>query len=148
MSSSWNMLNNDLCYVFSGVFARLRYKILFPYRFANFSDIFLSIVSNYLCNRCSYLISTLDFQRYDPCMLTQYITDNDENVVITFVELCVRAHLDHISLSQIIISVNYNCVENFFLSERAVLPPVVTFRDFSFQICYDYCMMRKTLQSS
>ena len=95
----------------------------------------LSIVSNYLCNRCSYLISTLDFQRYDPCMLTQYI-DNDENVVITFVESCVRAHLDHISLSQIIISVNYNCVENFFLSECAVLPPVVTFRDFSFQICY------------
>ena len=90
---------------FSGVFACLRCKILFSYRFANFSDI--SIVSNYLCDRYSYLISPLGFQRYSPCVLTQHI-NNSENVVIIFVESCVRAYLDYINLPQVIVSINYD----------------------------------------
>jgi len=63
------------------------------------------IVSNYLCYRCSRLISILCFERYDLC--TQHV-NNGKNVVITFVELCVRAYFCHISLPQIIVSVNYD----------------------------------------
>jgi len=104
-------------------------KILFPYRFANFSD----VVSNYLIT--NHHIHSW-FSAKCPCMLIQYI-DNDENVIIIFIELCVRAHLDYISLIQIIISLNYDrSVENFFSPERSVLPPIAIFRDFSFQTCY------------
>jgi len=121
MPSLWNTLNNDLCCVFSRVFARLRCKILFLYRFANFS----SVVSNYLCDHCSHLISTLDFQWYSPCVLTQYI-NNGENVVVTF-ESCVRAYQDtmwHTDLPQIcmphrIRKLWHVCVENFFSPEHA-----------------------------
>jgi len=41
------------------------------------------------------VISTLSFERYGLCVPTQYI-DNGENVVVIFVESCVRT-LDHIN---------------------------------------------------
>ena len=95
-----------------------------------------SIVSNYLCYRCNHLISILCFERYGPCILTQYI-DNGKNVMVTFIESCVRAHFDHISLLQVIVSVNYDvCVDNFFSLERAVLLSVTTFQNFSSQIFF------------
>jgi len=51
-----------------------------------------SIVSNYLCYRCSHLVSIL---LNGPCMFIQYI-DNGKNVMVIFVESYIRAHFDHI----------------------------------------------------
>jgi len=111
----------------------LHCKILFPYLLLSM-QIFStsSIVSNYLCDRCSHFSSIFCFERYGPCILTQHV-DNGENVLVTFVESCVRTHLNHISLPQVIVNA---CVENFFSLEREVLPPVVIFRDFSSQTCF------------
>ena len=136
---------------FSGVFACLRCKILFSYRFANFSDI--SIVSNYLCDRYSYLISTLGFQRYSPCVLTQHL-DNSENIAITFVESCIKAHLDHISLPYVIVSGNYDTSAWKIFSRQSVqffhyssLFEVFLLRHVT--LCDGYCcIMRKILQKS
>jgi len=58
-------------------------KILFPYRFANFSDIFHHFrIIFAICSHLISLISILGFQRYSPCVLTQHI-DNGENIYDT-----------------------------------------------------------------
>jgi len=85
-----NTLNNDLCCVFSRISACLC-KILFSYRLQIFRA--SSIISSYLCYRCIAIF--LCFERYGPCMLTQHV---GKNVVITFVEPCVRTHFYYISL--------------------------------------------------
>ncbi|XP_012058790.1 PREDICTED: uncharacterized protein LOC105621967 [Atta cephalotes] len=57
--------------------------------------------------------------RYGPCILIQYV-DNSENILVTFIELCVRAHLNHINLPQIIVSVNYDVSAWKIFSRRSV----------------------------
>ncbi|XP_011066197.1 PREDICTED: uncharacterized protein LOC105153186 [Acromyrmex echinatior] len=56
--------------------------------------------------------------RYGPCVLTQHI--DNVNVVIIFVESCVRPHLDHISLPQVIVSVNYDTSAWKIFSRRSM----------------------------
>jgi len=75
-----------------------------------------SVVLNYLRDRCSHLIFTLNFQRYGLCVYSTHI-DNDKNVMIIFVESCIRAHLD-ISLPQI--SINYDTSAWKIFSHRSV----------------------------
>jgi len=48
------------------------------------------IISKYLCNCYSHIISVLGLEKYSPCLLVQHI-DNDKNVVVTSVESRVMA---------------------------------------------------------
>ena len=111
-----------------------------------------SIILNYLCDRCSHLISTLGFQQYSPCILTQHI-DNGENVV-TFVESC-KSTSHHISLLQVIVSIiNYDTSAWKIFSRRSVQffhqsPLFEAFLLKHVTLCYDYCcIMHKISQSS
>jgi len=99
-----------------------------------------SIISNYLCDRYSHLISIFDFQWYGPCMFTQYI-DNGENVVIMFVESCKGASRPNQPTTGHRIR---KLRGKFFLAEYAVFSLFETFLLRHVMLCYDYCyIMRK-----
>jgi len=152
------MLNNDLCCVFSNVFAHLHCKILFPYRFANFSDIFhrriIFASSNYLCDRSFPLSHNSHFHSWFSAVrpihayisITVRIQYSDNLCWI----MCKGAFQPHQPVTDYRIRKLWHVyVENFFSPERAYLPSVATFQDFSSQTCYDYCcIIHKILQNS
>jgi len=94
-------------------------EVLYVYVVKFFSHVDLlifrtsSIVLNYFCNRSSYFISTLGFERYGPRILVQHVNDN-ENVMVTFVESCIKTYPHPLATGHHIRKLRQ--VENFFLA--------------------------------
>jgi len=76
-------------------------------------------LSNDLGNSVSRLASTFTFERYGPRILAQHVNE-DENVMVAFVETRVWMHLDDISLPQIIVSPNYDASSRKIFSRWSV----------------------------
>jgi len=76
-------------------------------------------LSNYLDNSVSRLASTFTLERYGPRILAQHVNDG-ENAMVTFVETRVWMHLDDISLTQVIVSPNYDVSSRKFFSRWSV----------------------------
>jgi len=101
--------------VFSRFSAHQRCKTLSPYPFINL-DIPLS-----LSNSASRLASVLVLEWYGPRVLAQHIDDGEYiRVVVASVETQVRAHLNDISLLQIVVSPDYDAPLRKISSRRSV----------------------------